>query len=47
MRIAMADLRLDHLFVVHPGERTYPMQDRITAVAPADIDQAMRSLGLA
>jgi predicted AAA+ superfamily ATPase len=33
MRIAMRDLRLDRLYVVHAGKETFPMGDRVTAVA--------------
>ena len=33
MRIALTDLKLSHLYVVHAGEETFPMQKRITAVA--------------
>jgi len=32
MRVAMDDLKLDHLWVVYPGQHTYPMDDRITAL---------------
>jgi hypothetical protein len=32
MRIAMADLKLDALYVVYPGGRRYPIGDRIEAV---------------
>jgi predicted AAA+ superfamily ATPase len=32
MRIAVRDLELDELFVVHPGRRKYPLADRVTAV---------------
>jgi predicted AAA+ superfamily ATPase len=32
MRIALEDLRLDHLYVVYPGERRYPLDRRVTAV---------------
>jgi predicted AAA+ superfamily ATPase len=32
MRIAQQDLSLDHLYVVHPGEHTFPLDDSITAV---------------
>jgi len=45
MRIALADLRLDRLFVVHPGERSHPLHDRIEALALADLDRAGRALG--
>ncbi len=33
MRIAMADLKLDRLDVIHVGHETYPLADRIRAVA--------------
>ncbi len=33
MRIALEDLRLDHLYVVHPGEATFPLAARVTALA--------------
>ena len=33
MRVALSDLELEHLYVVHPGETTYPLDDRITALA--------------
>ncbi|NTV74972.1 MAG: ATP-binding protein, partial [Holophaga sp.] len=32
MRVALEDLRLDHLWVVHPGHHGFPMADRVTAV---------------
>jgi uncharacterized protein len=31
MRIALDDLRLDHLWIVHPGTHTYRLDERITA----------------
>jgi hypothetical protein len=31
MRTAFSDLELDALWVIHPGERTFPLGDRITA----------------
>jgi len=33
MRIAMKDLKLDKLYVVHAGKDNYPMGDRMDAVA--------------
>ena len=33
MRIAMADLGLDRLDVIHVGKETYPLGNRIRAVA--------------
>ncbi|MEN8148486.1 MAG: ATP-binding protein [Planctomycetota bacterium] len=32
MRIARDDLHLEHLWVVYPGSRSYPLEDRITAI---------------
>ena len=37
MRIALRDLRLDRLDVVHAGEGTWPMAERIRAVAARDL----------
>jgi predicted AAA+ superfamily ATPase len=36
MRIALKDLKLDHLTVVYPGDKDYPLADRVTVV-PADV----------
>ena len=33
MRIALADLGLDRLDVIHVGKHTYPLTERIRAVA--------------
>jgi hypothetical protein len=33
MRVALADLRLRRLDVIHAGERTYPLARRVRAVA--------------
>ena len=35
MRIALTDLRLQRLDVIHAGERTYPLAPRVRAVALA------------
>ncbi len=45
MRIALDDLRLDHLWVVHPGPQTYRMDDRLTACALVDLDRLVRDVG--
>jgi uncharacterized protein len=37
MHIALADLALDHLTVVYPGERPYPLAERVTVVPLAAI----------
>lgn len=30
MRIASIDLKLDHLYVIHPGQGSYPLDDKVT-----------------
>jgi predicted AAA+ superfamily ATPase len=37
MRIVLADLKLDHLWVVHPGRRRYSLDDRIEAIGLAEL----------
>lgn len=37
MRIALKDLSLKRIWVVHPGDKTWPLDDRITALAAADL----------
>jgi predicted AAA+ superfamily ATPase len=37
MRIAMADLKLDHLFVVHSGSMRFMLDDHITALPAGEI----------
>jgi len=37
MRIAVEDLALDHLWVLHPGLHTYPVHEKITVCAIADL----------
>ncbi|MFT5837075.1 MAG: putative AAA+ superfamily ATPase [Candidatus Azotimanducaceae bacterium] len=31
MRVAQEDLKLDHLYVVHPGQHSFPLDSQITA----------------
>jgi hypothetical protein len=33
MHIALADLGLEHLYVVYPGRERFPLGDRITALS--------------
>jgi predicted AAA+ superfamily ATPase len=42
MHVASIDLRLDHLWVVHPGERSFPLGERIGALALRDLDETAR-----
>lgn len=37
MRIALADLGLHHLYVVYPGSKTYPLDERITCLGAKDL----------
>jgi len=37
MRIAMRDLHLSHLYVVYPGDKTFPLDHKITALAVPDL----------
>ena len=39
MRTALQDLALDHLAVVYPGTRGYPLADRVTVVPLAQLAQ--------
>ena len=41
MRIAIADLHLDHLYVVYPGERTFNLDEGITALSVREIKTAV------
>lgn len=43
MRIAQQDLSLDHLYVVHPGEHDFPLDDTITAVTLPPLVELLRS----
>lgn len=39
MRNALEDLQLDHIAVLYPGERAYPLADKITAVPVSNLAQ--------
>ena len=41
MRIVMGDLRLERLDVVHAGESTYPLAQRVRALALTDVPKAL------
>ena len=44
MRIALEDLKLDRIAVIFPGERRYPLHDRINAVPLKALTSGMKSL---
>ena len=37
MHVALEDLRLNHLWVVYPGDEAYPLDDRISVLPVADV----------
>ena len=39
--VALADLRLDQLWVVYPGRRSFPLDDRIEAVGMNDLQHRL------
>jgi len=47
MRIALEDLALDHLWVLHPGPHTYPAHEKITVCAIADLVALVTQIRLA
>jgi len=44
MRIALEDLGLDHLVVIYPGLRAYPLADRVSVMPLAQLAQGGRAL---
>jgi hypothetical protein len=44
MRTALADLKLRELFVIHAGENSFPLADRIKAVAMGRILKDLKPL---
>lgn len=45
MRVALDDLRLEHLWIVYPGDGAYSLDDRISALPVARIPALAASLG--
>ena len=45
MRIALEDLALDHLFVFYPGERPYPLTERVTVLPLSSLARGGQVLG--
>jgi uncharacterized protein len=42
-RIALKNFKLDTLYVVHAGEHSYPLNDRVNAFALGDIQKLKAS----
>ena len=45
MRVALADLRLDDLIVIYPGDRAYPLAERVRVIPLGAIGDTLGSLG--
>ncbi|MFN6201741.1 MAG: ATP-binding protein, partial [Acidobacteriota bacterium] len=43
MRVALQDLALDHLYIVHPGEHTFALDESITAITLPRLIEALQS----
>ena len=41
MHVALADLKLDHLWVLHPGGRAWPIHERVDVIPMADLPALM------
>lgn len=44
MMIALSDLGLDHLYVIHPGKHTFPLSETITAATLPDVLMTLQSI---
>ena len=44
LNVARADLKLKHAFIVHPGSKSYPLNDWTEAVAIGDLKARMKTL---
>lgn len=42
MHVAIEDLQLEHVFVVHPGDTSHPLAERISTVALRELDELAR-----
>ena len=41
IHVVLADLKLDHLYIVYPGEERFPLAERVTAIGLADIRRGL------
>jgi predicted AAA+ superfamily ATPase len=44
MRHALTDLHLAHLYVIHPGRQTFPLDRNVTALALSEAQTHLRAL---
>ena len=45
MRIALEDLRIEHLWIVYPGIHSYPVEENITVVSLRHLKEINGRLG--
>ena len=45
MRVALSDLSLDHLWVIYPGNETYPVMENVTVLPLSEIESIKESPG--
>jgi len=45
MALALEDVKLEKIWVVHPGKESYPIRDRVEALAIKDLGIAIRKIG--
>ena len=45
MRVALEDLRLNHLWIVYPGDEGYVLDDRISVLPVAEIGTLVEGIG--
>lgn len=43
MHTAIADLKLDRLLVVYPGQKSYPLSEKAEAVAISDLSERLKA----
>lgn len=44
MRMALEDLNLNHLYIVHPGENSFKINERISALSISDVTETVSGL---
>jgi predicted AAA+ superfamily ATPase len=44
MHIALAELQLEHLFVIYPGSKAYPLQERISVVPLSRMETCRKTI---
>jgi hypothetical protein len=40
MHVALQDLTLDHLWVIYPGTKSFPLHEKVTAMPLSDVRTA-------